>query len=102
MSEPATLNLSEDLIARVQATLVEQDSNAAHPIVAVQYLAAVQGFMLAQIDEPIEARKDYLEQLAAFTHSVFIDMESRRQARSQQAGQPGNAPAMGVWRPGDA
>lgn len=93
-----SLQLSGDLIQRLQDLLTEADPRAGEPIVAVQYLAAVTGFLVAQMSEPVAQRKEYLEQLAQFTHSVFLDVESRKQAK-----RPSQAPqeASGVWKPGD-
>lgn len=90
-----SLQLSGDMIQRLQEVLVESDPRAKEPIVTVQYLAAVTGFLVAQMSDPIAQRKDYLQQLAEFTHSVFLDVESRK--RPAQPPQE----ASGVWRPGD-
>lgn len=90
-----TLQLSGELIQKIQDLLVETDPKAQQPIVAVQYLSAITGFLVAQMPEPVDQRKEYLEQLAQFTESVFVDVESRRQAA------PPPQEASGVWRPGD-
>ncbi|MFO8153527.1 hypothetical protein [Thioalkalivibrio sp.] len=93
-----SLQLSGDLIQRLQDVLIEADPRAREPIVGVQYLAAVIGYLVAQMPEPVAQRKDYLAQLAEFTDSVFVDVESRK-----QSGPPSQPPqaASGVWRPGD-
>ncbi len=90
-----TLQLSGELIQKVQDLLVETDPKAEQPIVAVQYLSAITGFMVAQMQEPVNERKQYLKQLAEFTESVFTDVESRKQSA------PPPQEASGVWRPGD-
>jgi hypothetical protein len=93
-----SLQLSGDLIEKLQAALVEADPRAREPIVGVQYLAAVIGYLVAQMPEPVAQRQDYLSQLAQFMDSVFADIESRKQeAPSSQTAQA----ASGVWRPGD-
>ena len=93
-----SLQLSGDLIEKLQHVLAEADPRAREPIVGVQYLAAVIGYLVAQMPEPVAQRKDYLSQLAQFTDSVFVDVESRKQAAP-----PSHPPqaASGVWRPGD-
>ena len=93
-----SLQLSGDLIEKIQEVLSGADPRAGEPIVAVQYLAAVTGFLVAQMSEPVAQRKEYLEQLAQFAHSVFLDVESRKQSK-----RPAQAPqeASGVWKPGD-
>lgn len=97
MSDDA-LQLSGELIEKLQNVLIESDPRAREPIVGVQYLAAVIGFQVAQMPEPVDQRKDYLAQLAQFTDSVFVDIESRKQ--SSPPAQPPQE-ASGVWRPGD-
>ncbi|WP_018863511.1 MULTISPECIES: hypothetical protein [Thioalkalivibrio] len=92
-----TLQLSGDLIQKIQDVLVETDPRAQQPIVAVQYLSAITGFLVAQMPESVNERKEYLKQLSQFTESVFVDMESRKQAAP-----PPQQEASGVWRPGDS
>ena len=91
-----TLQLSGELIQKVQDVLTEVDPKAEQPIVAVQYLSAITGFMVAQMPESVNERKDYLKQLSQFTESVFVDVESRKQSA------PPPQEASGVWRPGDS
>ena len=91
-----TLQLSGELIQKVQDLLTEVDPKAQQPIVAVQYLSAITGFMVAQMPESVNERKDYLKQLSQFTESVFVDVESRKQSA------PPPQEASGVWRPGDS
>ncbi|WP_017940606.1 MULTISPECIES: hypothetical protein [unclassified Thioalkalivibrio] len=91
-----TLQLSGELIQKVQDVLTEVDPKAEQPIVAVQYLSAITGFMVAQMPESVDERKDYLKQLSQFTESVFVDVESRKQSA------PPPQEASGVWRPGDS
>ena len=93
-----SLQLSGDLIEKLQRVLQEADPRAREPIVGVQYLAAVIGYLVAQMPEPVAQRKDYLSQLAQFMDSVFVDVESRNQSAA-----PAQPPqeASGVWRPGD-
>jgi len=90
-----SLQLSGELIRDLQEVLVNADPRAREPIVGVQYLAAVVGYLVAQMDEPVEQRKDYLSQLGQFMHSVFLDLESRK------APAPPPQDASGIWRPGD-
>ncbi|WP_019595130.1 hypothetical protein [Thioalkalivibrio sp. ALM2T] len=90
-----TLQLSGELIQKVQDLLTEVDPKAQQPIVAVQYLSAITGFMVAQMPESVNERKEYLKQLSEFTESVFVDVESRKQAA------PPPQEASGVWRPGE-
>ncbi|AHE99181.1 hypothetical protein [Thioalkalivibrio paradoxus] len=90
-----SLQLSGELIQNLRNALTKADPRASETVVAVQYLAAVAGYLVAQMPEPVEQRKDYLSELGQFMHSVFLDVESRK-----GAAQPPQQ-ASGVWRPGD-
>jgi hypothetical protein len=93
-----SLQLSGELIQGIHEVLQRADPRTAEPIVAVQYLAAVLGYLVAQMEEPVEERKDFLAQLSEFMHAVFEDVDGRRS--SAPAAPPQDA--SGVWRPGDA
>lgn len=90
-----SLQLSGELIQSLQDALIAADPRAREPIVGVQYLGAVMGYLVAQMPEPLEQRKGYLAELGQFIEAVFEDVESRKA--------PAQPPqeASGVWRPGD-
>ena len=88
------LKLSDELVADLQGVLASHDERAKDGGVAIQYYAAVMGYVLAQQDYSIAQKKEFLEQLNAFSHHVFDDCVSQSQ--------PVTDDAMGKWRPGDA
>lgn len=98
MSDDDSLQLSSDLIQNLHKVLEEADPRAGEPQVAVQYLAAVMGYMVAHMEESMAHRQDFLQQLAQFSQAVLEDVESRKSASRPR--QPPQETA-GVWRPGD-
>lgn len=90
-----SLQLSPTLLKSLQEALQANDPRSSDPAVSVQYLAAVIGYLVAQLDEPRAEREDFLHQLAQFTVSVFQDVDGQRSAA------PPPQAATGVWRPGD-
>lgn len=96
MSE--TLQLSGELVSQVQDMLAAHDERCQDPLVAVQYLAAVSGYVLGCQPIPAHQRDAFLDQLAQFMRQVHDDVAS------QSAPPPAQAPAgeaFGVWQPGD-
>ncbi|EHQ51048.1 hypothetical protein ECTPHS_00065 [Ectothiorhodospira sp. PHS-1] len=98
MSE--TLQLSGELVQQLQEVLATHDPRCGDPLVAVQYMAAVTGYLLACQHVPDDRRREFLEQLQAFMGSVFEDVVAQQR---QVPPEPAHAPqeAFGIWRPGD-
>ncbi len=91
----ADIQLSSQLFQDIQQAVQRQDPEA-NPVVVVQYLAAVMGYMLgSQRDMRAEDRDALLEELCAFAHHVYGDVVQREQQQAQRpAGQ-----AFGYWIP---
>jgi len=87
------LKLSDELVQDLQNAIVSHDPRAKDGGIAIQYYAAVIGYILAQQNYTTEQKKDFLDQLNAFSHHVFDDF-------SQQYQSPENE-VVGKWRPGD-
>lgn len=88
------ITLSDDIIDKLKKVVTEHDSRASDAEIVVQYFSAFTGYMLAQLDFPVEQKRAYLDQLCEFTRHVFEDCQS---GASQQDSQS----AMGKWKPGD-
>lgn len=112
--EQQDLQLSVEMVRDLQARLQENDARAADPGVASQYLAAVIGFLLGQINAATEQKKEFLSQLEEFAAGVIDDVEAQQELQAAQpgGGQPGDGqpgggqPATeqaksGIWTPGD-
>jgi len=86
------LKLSDALVQDLQNAIVSHDERAKDGGVAIQYYAAVIGYVLAQQDYPTEQKLDFLDQLHSFAVHVFEDFNQQTSSSSE---------AMGKWRPGD-
>lgn len=84
------LQLSDQLVEAVRATIASQDPRADDDMIAVQYLAALQGYILGKVAMPAGQMQDILQQLAAFSEHVASDL-----ARQSQPAQE----AFGIWKP---
>ncbi|WP_090208702.1 hypothetical protein [Ectothiorhodospira magna] len=99
MSE--TLQLSGTLVQQLQDVLASHDPRCGDPLVAVQYMAAVTGYLLACQQVPDDRRQQFLGQLQEFMASVFDDVVAQQR---QVPPEPAQTPleAFGIWRPGDS
>ena len=88
------LKISDELIADLQDAVAKHDERARDAGVAIQYYAAIVGYVLAQQSYPKHQKQEFLDQLSAFTRHVFDDCMS-------QAAEPQSDSAVGKWRPGD-
>ena len=99
------LQLSVEMVRDLQERIKRDDERAADSGVAAQYLAAVIGFLLGQINAETDKKKEFLRQLQEFAAGVVDDVEAQQQMQSAQPG--GGAAAgdtgevSGVWQPGD-
>ena len=89
------LKISDELITELQQTITKYDDRASDAGVAIQYYAAVIGYVLAQQSYPAEQKKEFLDQLNAFSRHVFDDCSTQSTSAS-------NDSAVGKWRPGDS
>lgn len=102
------LQLSVDLVRDLQERIKQDDSRAADSGVAAQYMAAVIGFLLGQINADTEKKKEFLGQLADFAAGVVDDVEAQQQMQQAQPSSGGGGAAAqgaedtsGIWTPGD-
>jgi hypothetical protein len=89
------LELSDELIKELQNVVVKYDERASDMGIAVQYYAAVIGYVLGQQNFPVEEKKEFLNQLFGFSMHVLEDVVKPQQAPPQ------SQEAFGVWKPGD-
>ena len=91
------LKLSDKLINDIQAAIVSVDDSAGDAYVMLQYLAAIQGYVVGR--QQIETSEKYhiQEELNAFSKHVLNDIDSSMKQHRQQA----SGEALGIWRPGD-
>lgn len=101
------LQLSVDMVRDIQERLKQDDERAADSGVAAQYLAAVTGFLLGQLNAETDKKKEFLQQLQEFAAGVVDDVEAQEELQRAQpgGGQEGGQAAgstSGIWTPGDA
>lgn len=87
------IQLSKQLVDEVKAVIAGHDAQAGEDVIALQYLAAISGFILGNTPYQAAQKRDLLEQLSAFSQHVLDDMERQRPAPQQEA--------FGIWKPGD-
>ena len=91
------LKLSDKLINDIQADIVAVDDRASDPYVMLQYLAAIQGYVVGKQQIETPEKLQIQEELNAFSKHVLNDIDnSMKQRRQQPRGE-----ALGIWRPGD-
>lgn len=88
------LQLSTSMIQSVQDAIISHDPQAENELVAIQYLAALMGYMLGTSSVPTEQQGEVMEQLSAFGRHVLEDVQ-------QRPPQPPAQEAFGIWKPGD-
>ena len=104
------ITLSDDLIHGMMNLVMDHDEAAAQDMVrALQYFAAVTGYLAADYPGPDEQRDALLDYLHEFTKHVANERAATQEeqqpepAETQAAAgktiQDENNPAMGVWKP---
>jgi hypothetical protein len=106
------ITLSDQLIDNLYGVICQHDESAKqNMMVALQYFAAVSGYMLGDYPGPDEEREELIDQLAAFTKNVSGDraqsQKAQQQAQTEEKAAPAVAgrsvetddPAVGIWKP---
>ncbi|HEC28158.1 MAG TPA: hypothetical protein ENI65_01030 [Gammaproteobacteria bacterium] len=90
----SNIQLSEELLIDIQKTLVTHDPKAQDMGVAVQYLSAITGLLLANFNAyNREQKKELLQQLFGFTENVMNDND-RKNLQNEDSDA-----AFGIWKP---
>ena len=105
------ITLSDQLIDNLYGVICQHDESAKqNMMVALQYFAAVSGYMLGDYPGSDDEREELIDQLAAFTKNVSGDRANQQKTQQQPAQQeqaPAVAgksvatedPAVGIWKP---
>lgn len=105
------ITLSDQLIDNLYGVICQHDESAKeNMMVALQYFAAVSGYMLGDYPGSNEEREELIDQLAAFTKNVSGDRaksqkaEPKAQPEQESAPAAGKSeatadPAVGIWKP---
>ncbi|GMR16700.1 MAG: hypothetical protein BMS9Abin31_1066 [Gammaproteobacteria bacterium] len=102
------ITLSDQLIDNLYGVICQHDEAAKqNMMVALQYFAAVSGYMLGDYPGSDEEREELIDQLTAFTKNVSGDRAKGQKAQAEQQEVPAVAgkseatsdPAVGIWKP---
>ena len=103
------ITLSDQLIDNLYGVICQHDESAKqNMMVALQYFAAVSGYMLGDYPGSDEEREELIDQLAAFTKNVSGDRASQQTQQEAPAEAPVAAagksvetenPVVGIWKP---
>ena len=103
------ITLSDELIDNLYGVICQHDESAKqNMMVALQYFAAVSGYMLGDYPGSDDEREELIDQLAGFTKHVSGDRAKSQKAQEQSEQEtPAVAgksvatddPAVGIWKP---
>lgn len=100
------LQLSVEMVRDIQQRVQQDDPRASDSGVCAQYLAAVTGFMLGQLNADTDKKKEFLQQLQEFAAGVVDDVESQQEMEAAQPGtgsgggqSAGEQRSSGIWTP---
>ena len=90
------IQLSNELVTDIKSVMEKHDPSTSDDLMFLQYLSAVSGFVLAHQTQPGMDKKEFMNDLSAFTAQV-VDQVSEDMAPKQPA-----EDAFGVWKPGQS
>jgi len=92
----SSIQLSEELLIDIQKTLTQHDPKAQDLGVAVQYLSAITGLLLANFKSyGTDQKKELLQTLSEFAENVMLDNINEEQNSHNTT----NDDALGIWKP---
>jgi len=87
------IQLSSELVSKLQAVVVEHDAEANNDMLFMQYLSAVTGFVMAHQTQPGFDKQEFISDLASFMGQVVKQVESDNKPQAPQED------AFGIWKP---
>lgn len=92
------INLSRDLVQSLMRVLHEHDAQCQDTLVSAQYLAAVVGLLVGNINREPSEKEEILREINSFSQHVLGDVMSQAQQRpAPPAADPSKA--FGIWKP---
>ena len=89
----SSIQLSDELINDIHQVLTRHDPNTSDTGVAVQYLSALTGVLLANFpNSTLDQKKEFLQQLYGFADQVLTDSHNEMH-------KPADNASFGIWRP---
>ena len=87
------IQLSTELVSKLQEVVVDHDAEANNDMLFMQYLTAVTGFVMAHQTQPGLDKQEFINDLAGFMGQVVRQVESDNKPQAPQEG------AFGIWKP---
>ncbi|MDH5387872.1 MAG: hypothetical protein OEY06_05440 [Gammaproteobacteria bacterium] len=87
------IQLSSELVSRLQAVVAEHDAEADNDMLFMQYLTAVTGFVMAHQTQPGLDKPELIADLSGFMAQVVKQVESDNKPQAPQEG------SFGIWKP---
>jgi hypothetical protein len=87
------IQLSSELVSKLQEVVVEHDAEANNEMLFMQYLTAVTGYMLAHQKQPGLDKPEFIADLSGFMAQVVKQVESDNKPQAPQED------AFGIWKP---
>ncbi len=95
----SSIQITDRLMRDLQQLLNEHDPQTRNLGVGIQYLAAIEGLLLAQLPGPAEDKRRLFAQLVEFSRQVLEDNLGDQAAPEPPAANDSGDPAFGIWRP---
>lgn len=87
------IQLSTELVGKLQEVIIEHDAEANNDMLLMQYLTAVTGYILAHQTQPGLDKKEFIDDLSGFMGQVLSQVESDNKP------QPPQEDVFGIWKP---
>ena len=92
------LNLSRELVQKLVQVLHEHDSQCEDTMISAQYLAAVIGLLVGNVNRPASEKEEILREINSFSQHVMNDVMGKAEQRpASPAADPSKA--FGIWKP---
>ena len=100
MAQP--INLTRELLQELMRVLHEHDAQCQDTLVSAQYLAAVVGLLVGNINRPPAEKEELLSEINAFSGHVLSDVMKQAQEQRPEPPAADPAKAFGIWKPPSA
>lgn len=95
------INLTRDLVQKLMRILHEHDEQCQDTLVSAQYLAAIVGLLVGNVNREPSEKAELLSEINAFSKHVLDDVMNQAQQRpAAPAADPSKA--FGIWKPPSA
>ena len=100
MAQP--INLNRELLQELMRVLRGHDDQCQDTMVSAQYLAAVVGLLVGNLNRPPPEKEELLREINAFSGHVMNDVIGQAQQERPEPPAADPAKAFGIWKPPSA